>query len=179
MKHIVLVVISCLFAWSARAALDVGEKAPDFTAQAALAGAEFKFILADALARGPVVLYFYPAAFTPGCTIEAHDFAEATPKFEALGATVVGVSHDDIEKLKKFSVSECKGKFAVAADTDQKITKAYDAVLEKKPEYADRTSYVIAPDGTILYTYTNLDPSDHVANTLAAVEKWKAAQLKP
>jgi peroxiredoxin len=179
MKHIVLVAISCLFAWSARGALDVGEKAPDFTAQAALAGAEFKFVLADALARGPVVLYFYPAAFTPGCTIEAHDFAEATPKFEALGATVVGVSHDDIEKLKKFSVSECKGKFAVAADTDQKITKAYDAVLEKKPEYADRTSYVIAPDGTILYTYTNLDPSDHVANTLAAVEKWKAAQLKP
>jgi peroxiredoxin len=89
------------------------------------------------------------------------------------------VSHDEIETLKKFSVSECRNKFAVAADTDQKITKAYDAVLEKKPEYANRTSYVIAPDGTILYTYTNLDPSDHVKNTMAAVEKWKAAHPKP
>src|SRR5262245_37740253 len=164
---------------AAQAALDVGSKAPDFTAQAALAGAEFKFVLADALKRGPVVLYFYPAAFTPGCTIEAHDFAEATPRFEKLGATVIGVSHDDIETLKKFSVSECRNKFAVAADTDQKIMKAYDAVLEKKPEYANRTSYVIAPDGTILYTYTNLDPADHVKNTIAEVEKWKAAHPKP
>jgi peroxiredoxin len=92
---------------------------------------------------------------------------------------VIGVSHDEIETLKKFSVSECRNKFAVAADTDQKIMKSYDAVLDKKPEYANRTSYVIAPDGTILYTYTNLDPSDHVKNTMAAVEKWKAALPKP
>jgi peroxiredoxin Q/BCP len=179
MKRILLIALSCVITGPALAALDVGAMAPDFTAHAALAGAEFKFVLADALKRGPVVLYFYPAAFTPGCTIEAHDFAEATPKFEELGATVIGVSHDEIETLKKFSVSECRNKFAVAADTDQKITKAYDAVLEKKPEYANRTSYVIAPDGTILYTYTNLDPSDHVKNTMAAVEKWKAAHPKP
>jgi peroxiredoxin Q/BCP len=179
MKRILLIALSCVITGPALAALDVGAMAPDFTAQAALAGAEFKFVFADALKRGPVVLYFYPAAFTPGCTIEAHDFAEATPRFEELGATVIGVSHDEIETLKKFSVSECRNKFAVAADTDQKITKAYDAVLEKKPEYANRTSYVIAPDGTILYTYTNLDPSDHVKNTMAAVEKWKAAHPKP
>ena len=179
MKRTILLIASCVIAWAAQAALDVGAKAPDFTVQAALAGAEFKFVLADALKRGPVVLYFYPAAFTPGCTIEAHDFAEATPQFEKLGATVIGVSHDDIEKLKKFSVSECQSKFAVAADTNQKITKDYDAVLAKKPEYADRTSYVIAPEGTILYTYTNLDPADHVKNTIAAVEKWKAANPKP
>jgi peroxiredoxin len=179
MKQALLVALSFVITWPALAALEVGAKAPDFTVQAALAGAEFKFVLADALKRGPVVLYFYPAAFTPGCTIEAHDFAEATPKFEELGATVIGVSHDEIETLKKFSVSECRNKFAVAADTDLKIAKAYDAVLEKKPEYANRTSYVIAPNGTILYTYTNLDPSDHVANTLAAVQKWKAAHPKP
>lgn len=178
-RNSILIAFACVVAWAAQAALQVGAKAPDFTAQAALAGAEFRFVLADALKRGPVVLYFYPAAFTPGCTIEAHDFAEATPRFEELGATVIGVSHDDIETLKKFSVSECRNKFAVAADTDQNITKAYDAVLAKKPEYADRTSYVIAPDRTILYTYTNLDPSDHVENTMAAVEKWKAAHPEP
>jgi thioredoxin-dependent peroxiredoxin len=179
MKKLMLATGFLGFAFAAHAALDVGVKAPDFTAQAVKAGAEFKFALADALAHGPVVLYFYPAAFTPGCTIEAHDFAEATPQFEKLGATVIGVSHDDIEKLKKFSVSECQNKFAVAADTDQKIMKAYDAVLDKKPEYANRTSYVIAPDGTILYSYTNLDPAGHVKNTMAEVEKWKAAHPKP
>jgi peroxiredoxin len=118
-----------------------------------------------------VVLYFYPAAFTPGCTVEAHDFAEATDKFKALGATVIGVSHDSIDTLNKFSVSECRNKFAVAADTDQSIMKAYDAVLAAKPEYANRTSYVIAPNGTIVYSYTALNPDQHVANTMAAVEK--------
>src|SRR5262249_57489294 len=94
----------------------------------------------------------------------------------AVGGTVSGVSHDRIAKLSEFSVSECRSKFAVAADADQKIMKAYDAVLAQKPEYANRTSYVIAPDGTVLYTYTDLDPAHHVENTLAAVEKWKAAQ---
>jgi peroxiredoxin Q/BCP len=120
------------------------------------------------------VLYFYPAAFTSGCTVEAHEFADAMDKFKALGATVIGVSHDDIAKLDKFSVSECRSKFPVAADTDQHIMKAYDAVLAQKPEYANRTSYVIVPDGTILYTYTDLDPTHHVENTMAAVEKWDA-----
>jgi thioredoxin-dependent peroxiredoxin len=156
------------------AALQPGAQAPDFTTEATLAGKPFSFSLANALKSGPVVLYFYPAAFTKGCTVEAHNFAEATDKFKALGATVIGVSHDSIDTLNKFSVSECRNKFAVAADADQKITKAYDAVLAIKPEYANRTSYVIAPTGKIIYEYTALDPDKHVENTMAAVEKWKA-----
>src|ERR1700704_848787 len=166
-------VATALMAVPAFAALPDGTKAPDFSTEASLAGKSFKFSLADALKKGPVVLYFYPAAFTKGCTIEAHEFAEATDKFKALGATVIGVSHDSIDTLNKFSVSECRNKFAVAADADQKIMKAYDAVLAAKPEYADRTSYVIAPDGKIIYEYTALNPDKHVENTMAAVEKWK------
>ena len=153
------------------AALQPGAMAPDFTTQATLAGKPFKFALADALKKGPVVLYFYPAAFTPGCTVEAHEFAEATDKFKAMGATVIGVSHDDIDKLNKFSVTECRNKFAVASDADQSITKAYDSVMAKAPQYADRTSYVIAPSGKIVYEYTAMDPTKHVENTMAAVEK--------
>src|SRR5450631_3618969 len=160
-----------LAAHASFAALPNGHAAPDFTTQASLAGKAFTFSLADALKKGPVVLYFYPAAFTPGCTVEAHDFAESTDKFKALGATVIGVSHDSIDTLNKFSVSECRNKFAVAADTDQSIMKAYDSVLAIKPEYANRTSYVIAQDGTIAYSYTALNPGQHVANTMAAVEK--------
>ncbi len=159
----------------ALAALDVGAKAPDFTARASLGGQEFDFTLATALKQGPVVLYFYPAAFTKGCTVEAHDFAEATDKFKSMNATVIGVSADDIGTLNKFSVSECRSKFAVAADSDQKITKSYDAVLLRMPKYADRTSYVIAPDGKILLSYTNLDPAEHVTRTMKAVEEWKAS----
>ncbi len=156
----------------ALATLPNGAKAPDFTTQASLAGKPFNFSLADALKQGPVVLYFYPAAFTKGCTIEAHEFAEATEKFKAMGATVIGVSHDTIDTLNKFSVSECRNKFAVAADADQKIMKAYDAVLWIKPDWAKRTSYVIAPGGEIIYSYTALSPDKHVANTMAAVQKW-------
>jgi peroxiredoxin Q/BCP len=157
---------------SAFAALPEGAKAPDFTTQASLAGKAYTFSLADALKKGPVVLYFYPAAFTPGCTVEAHNFAEATDKFKSLGATVIGVSYDKIDTLNKFSVSECRNKFAVASDADQKIMKAYDAVLKQKPELADRTSYVIAPDGKVLYSYTDLNPDKHVENTMAVVQKW-------
>jgi peroxiredoxin len=166
--------LSC--AGVATAALKVGDKAPDFSTQASLAGKAFDFSLAKALKKGPVVLYFYPAAFTPGCTVEAHDFAEATPDFEALGATVIGVSHDKIDTLNKFSVTECRNKFAVAADPDQHIMKSYDSVLAQNPLYANRTSYVIAPDGKVLYTYTDLNPDQHVANTMAAVKQWKAAR---
>ena len=155
------------------AALPDGTKAPDINTAATLAGKEFRFSLADALKKGPVVLYFYPAAFTPGCTKEAHLFAEATPQFEALGATVIGVSHDPIEKLDKFSVSECRNKFAVASDADGSIMKAYDSVLESHPEYANRTSYVIAPSGEIIYSYTAMNPDAHVDNTMAAVRKWR------
>ena len=170
--------LASLLSASALASLPEGAKAPDFTTQASLAGKTFKFSLADALKKGPVVLYFYPAAFTPGCTVEAHNFAEATDKFKALGATVIGVSYDNIDTLNKFSVSECRSKFAVASDADQKIMKAYDAVLVKKPELADRTSYVIAPDGKVLYSYTDLNPDKHVENTMAAVQKWADAHGK-
>ncbi|TAL04212.1 MAG: peroxiredoxin [Rhodospirillaceae bacterium] len=154
------------------ATLKEGAVAPLFTAPASVGGKEFTFSLADALKNGPVVLYFYPAAFTKGCTIEAHNFAAATDDFKALGATVIGVSYDNIETLDKFSVSECRNKFAVAADGDQKIMKSYDAVLWFKPSVADRTSYVISPDDRIIFAYSALDPTGHVEKTMAAVKKW-------
>jgi len=162
----------------ALASLAVGAKAPLFTAQASLGGSVYNYSLADELKKGPVVLYFYPAAFTKGCTIEAHDFADATDKYKALGATVIGVSHDPIDKLQKFSVSECRSKFPVAADTDGKIMKDYDSVLPQHDQYANRTSYVTAPNGDIIYTYTDMSPDQHVANTLKAIEDWKKNQAK-
>jgi thioredoxin-dependent peroxiredoxin len=171
-----------LIAGSANAALKVGDKAPDFTVLASLGGKQFQFALADALKKGPVVLYFYPAAFTPGCTIEAHEFAEATDKFAAMGATVIGVSTDKIETLDKFSVTECRNKFAVAADPDMAVTKSYDAQMMGVLSYANRTSYVISPDNKIIFEYSAMDPTGHVDNTLAAVKKWaesKAAPAKP
>ncbi len=167
------IVAFCLTA-PAFAALSTGSKAPGFTLQATQGGNVFTFNLADALKKGPVVLYFYPAAFTKGCTIEAHEFADASDQYKALGATVIGVSHDQLDTLQKFSVSECRSKFPVAADTDQTVMKEYDAVLSQHPQYANRTSYVIAPDGTIVYTYTSLDPSQHVENTLTALKAWEA-----
>jgi peroxiredoxin len=176
MKRFVTLVLGCS-ALSAPlyATLQPGAPAPDFTTQASLAGKPFTFSLADALKSGPVVLYFYPAAFSKGCTVEAHEFAEATDKFKALGATVIGVSNDKIDVLNKFSVSECRSKFAVASDADQKITKAYDASLFFT-SYSDRTSYVISPQGRILYAYSALNPDKHVENTMAAVAKWNAAR---
>jgi peroxiredoxin Q/BCP len=173
-----LALIAALFAVPSLAALKPGDPAPDFKAPASLGGNVFTFSLAEALKKGPVVLYFYPAAFTAGCTIEAHDFAESVDAYHALGATVIGVSHDDIDTLKRFSVSECRSKFAVAADKDQSIMKSYDAVLAIKPEYADRVSYVIAPDGHVVFAYTSLNPDKHVQYTLDALRKWSARQNK-
>ena len=158
------------------AALKPGDKAPDFTTEASLGGNVFSFSLAEALKQGPVVLYFYPKAFTKGCTVEAHDFSEATDQFKALGATVIGVSHDSIDILKDFSVKECRNKFAVAADPYGNVIKSYDTVLADHPDYADRTSYVITPDGRIAYAYSDMDPGKHVANTMAAVKAWKDHQ---
>jgi peroxiredoxin len=177
-RSIVSALATALVAVPVFAALPDGAKAPDFSTEASLAGKSFHFSLADALKKGPVVLYFYPAAFTPGCTVEAHEFAEATSRFQALGATVIGVSHDPIETLNKFSVSECRNKFAVASDADGSVMKEYDAVLPQKADYANRTSYVIAPTGQIIYSYTDLSPEDHVANTLAAVKKWQEEHKK-
>ena len=159
----------------ALASLTVGTAAPDFKTQASMGGKVFTFNLADALKKGPVVLYFYPAAFTKGCTIEAHDFAAAIDRYKKLNATVIGVSHDTIGTLNKFSVSECRSKFPVAADPKLTVAKAYDAVLPEDPTYANRTSYVIAPSGKIVYTYTNMEPDQHVANTLNALRKLQAS----
>jgi peroxiredoxin len=167
--------LACIAVAPAHAALTVGAKAPDFALKAALAGKEFNFSLADALKKGPVVLYFFPAAFTPGCTMEAHEFAEATDKFNALGATVIGVTAGNADRVTEFSSVECRNKFAVAADPDEKVIKAYDATLKQKPEWSDRTSYVIAPDHTILMTYSDLNPDKHVDLTMDAVKKWKTA----
>jgi peroxiredoxin Q/BCP len=163
----IFVLVAAAIAIPALAALPDGTKAPDFTLQATLGGNVFTFNLADALKKGPVVLYFYPAAFTKGCAID---------QYKALNATVIGVSHDQLDTLQKFSVSECRSKFAVAADTDQAVEKAYDAILAVKPQYANRTSYVIAQNGTIVYSYTALDPSEHVANTLAALKTLETKQ---
>jgi len=153
------------------ASLKIGDAAPQFKLQASMAGKVFDFDLASALKQGPVVLYFYPAAFTKGCTIEAHDFADAIDRYKALGATVIGVSHDTVDVLNKFSVSECRSKFPVAADPQLHVASAYDAVLKANPKYADRTSYVIAKNGKIAYVYSSLDPDKHVENTLAALKQ--------
>src|ERR1700738_1893072 len=177
-RSLFIAVAATLISVPALAALPDGTKAPDFSTEASLAGKSFKFSLADALKKGPVGLYFYPAAFTPGCTVEAHEFAEATDKFKELGATVIGVSHDPIEKLDRFSGSECRNKFAVASDADGGIMKAYDSVLADHPEDANRTSYVIAPSGDTIYSYTAMNPDKHVENTLAAVKKWQADHKK-
>lgn len=166
------------FALPAFAAVGVGDTAPDFTAQASLAGKEFTFKLADALKKGPVVVYFYPEAFTKGCTIEAHEFAEAADKYAALGASVIGVSHDKIDKLDQFSVQECRNKFAVAADPDLKVINQYGAALPGHESYANRTSYVVAPDGKVIYMFTDMNPADHVTNTLKAISDWKAKNGK-
>jgi len=179
MKKILLgAVLSATLASPAWAALDIGDKAPDFSAPAALDGKEFKFSLAESLSKGPVVLYFFPAAFTAGCSAEAHEFAEAIDKFGALGATVIGVSTDDIATQVKFSTQACQGKFPVASDSAKTVIKSYDAAMMIMPDYANRVSYVIAPDKSIVYNYQSLNPSKHVQNTLAALRDWDKVKGK-
>jgi peroxiredoxin len=158
----------------ASAALDVGDTAPDFEAPAALGGSTFRFSLSEALRKGPVVLYFYPKAFTSGCTIEARNFAEASDRFSALGATVIGMSNDDIDTLKKFSVEACRNKFAVAADADASVMKRYDAAQRLAPSTAARISYVISPQGRVAFVYDSSSPDGHVERTLEAVQRMKA-----
>jgi peroxiredoxin (alkyl hydroperoxide reductase subunit C) len=164
-----------LFSLTASATLKPGEHAPDFTTQASLGGKTFTWSLAQELKKGPVVLYFYPAAFTTDCTIEAHEFADAVDEYKKYGATVIGVSHDNIATLTKFSVSECRSKFPVAADAHGKVIDAYDAGLPMHAAMADRVSYVIAPDGKIIYEYTSSSPDKHVENTMRAVKEWALA----
>ncbi len=176
MKRLLAIASAALVSLPAAAALDIGERAPDFAAQAALAGKVYKFSLADALRKGPVVLYFFPAAYSAGCSAEAHEFAEANAQFAELGASVVGVSGDDIDTLSKFSVQACQNRFPVASDESQSVMKSFDAVMQTRPEYANRISYVIAPDGSIVYHYMSLNPQRHVEKTLAALKSWAAAK---
>ncbi|HSG33795.1 MAG TPA: peroxiredoxin [Sphingomonadaceae bacterium] len=164
------------FPTSISAELPAGAKAPIFATQGAIAGESFNFDLKEALKKGPVVLYFYPKAFTQGCTLEANAFAEAMPDFEAAGATVVGMSADDLPTLKRFSTEECRDKFAVAM-ADSKLIKAYDVAFVMNGEdtgLSDRTSYVIGKDGTIVMSYSNLDWREHVSRTLAKVKELKS-----
>ena len=169
---IALAALGLAFAGPVRAALDIGDQAPDFTTSAALDGNVFQYALADALKKGPVVLYFFPAAFSVGCSAEAHEFAENIDRFQELGATVIGVSGDDIQTLGKFSKQTCQGKFPVASDDKQAIMKSYDAVMMLMPQFANRVSYVITPDGQVAYTYQSLNPSRHVEKTLTALREW-------
>ena len=178
-RRAIVAAASLLSALGARAALDIGERAPDFTASAAMAGRTFRLTLSEHLAKGPVVLYFFPAAFSEGCSIEAHSFAEAIAQYDALGATVIGVSGDDIEVLAKFSVQACSGKFTVASDPSLAIVKAFDAVMQTRPDFANRVSYLIAPSGAIVYGYVNLNPHRHVERTLAALRLWREQARKP
>ncbi|MEQ1601900.1 MAG: peroxiredoxin [Methylophilaceae bacterium] len=182
--------LACLLtgviATPAFAALKEGVAAPDFKTQASLAGKAFTFSLKDSLKKGPVVVYFYPSAFTGGCNIQAHTFAENNDKFVAAGATVVGVSLDNIARLNDFSADPnyCAGKIAVASDEDGKISKAYDlavreAVAGKKDTrgvdinhgYAERTTFIVTPDGKIAATLSGLAPAINVEKSLEAVQK--------
>jgi peroxiredoxin Q/BCP len=157
----------------AAAALAPGAKAPDFTTRGAIAGKVFTIHLAEQLKKGPVVLYFFPAAFTGGCNAEAHAFAEAADQFRAAGATVIGMSADNIPTLQRFSQEKCAGKFAVAS-AGPKVVADYDVDLHHVVNGNDatrRTSYVIGRDGLIKFVHDDLNPDRHVDLTLEAVKK--------
>lgn len=155
------------------AALEEGATAPVFATRGALAGETFAFNLRSALQEGPVVLYFFPKAFTPGCTLEANAFAAAIDDFKAAGAQVVGLSADNMEELKQFSVKECGSKFPVAMASPA-VIEAYDVALEfNGQQLSDRTSYVIGQDGKIAMVHSEMDYKDHVRLTLAAVQALK------
>ena len=162
-------------ATAASAELKAGAKAPDFTAPAYLAGQPFTYKLSDALKKGPVVVYFFPAAHTSGCNLEAHLFSDAIDQFKAQKASVIGVTAGKTSELADFSkeTEHCGGKFPVAADEGAKIAKEYDAILAQKPDWSSRTSYVIAQNGQIVHVYSNLNPNDHVTETLNAVKALK------
>jgi peroxiredoxin len=157
---------------AASAALPVGSKAPDFTTTGAVGGKEFKLHLAQQLKKGPVVLYFFPKAFTSGCTAEAHAFSESIGDFKKAGAQVIGMSADNIATLKDFSVKECRSAFPVATATPA-TQKAYDVAWAAHPGITTRTSYVIGRNGRVAMVHDDLDFSQHVAKTLAAVNSLK------
>lgn len=182
MTRLARLILVCLLAGSlpslALAELAVGTKAPAFSTKAALGGSELRFTLSEALKSGPVVAYFYPKSFTSVCTEEAHLFAEAMPEFETLGASVIGISTDTIETQREFSRTACRDKFPVAADPQGKIVKSYDVLGWNQGDslFASRTSYVIAPDGSIASVLTAGDAESHIQSALKSVKAWKARQ---
>lgn len=185
-RFLVGCLLSGAIALPAVAALKEGDSAPDFNAKASLAGKAFNFSLKDSLKKGPVVVYFYPSAYTGGCNVQAHEFAQNSDKFAAAGVTVVGVSLDSIERLNDFSADPqyCAGKLAVASDADGKIAKSYDlAVRDAAPGkkdtrgvdidhgFAERTTFIVGKDGKIVATIGGVGAAENVANTLAFVQK--------
>lgn len=183
-------ILSVSFGFPAVAALKAGDTAPDFSARASLAGKEFNFSLEDALKKGPVVVYFYPSAFTRGCDLEAHTFAQEKDKFDAAGATIIGVSADSIGRLDAFSADPnyCAGRFPVASDSDGKIARSYDLTVSgSKPGIKDvrgveighgfieRVTYVIGKDDKIIAVFSSkedkLSPDQHVEKALAIVQQ--------
>ena len=176
-RAIILAAALALAPTAATPELPAGARAPDFRTTGAVAGRAFRLHLAAQLRRGPVVLYFYPQAFTGGCTLEAHAFSEAARDFRRAGARVIGMSADDYETLRRFSVEGCRSAFPVAT-ASQATIRAYDVALNDGTPRSNRTSYVIAPDGRIIYVYSDLNWRNHVANTLNAVRAWRARQRR-
>jgi peroxiredoxin len=189
MKRVLLTcLISTAICLPALAALKDGDSAPDFTAQASLAGKEFKFSLKESLKKGPVVVYFYPSAYTQGCNVQARTFSVNQEKFAAAGASVVGVSLDSIQRLNQFSADPdyCAGKFPVASDADGSIAKSYDLSVrqmaglkdtkgnEVDHGLAERTTFVVTPDGKIAATIGGVKPDENVMKALETVQKLKA-----
>jgi len=153
----------------ALAELEAGAAAPPFAADGWLGGAPFAFDLEAALEDGPVVLYFFPAAFTPGCNAEAALFAQSADAFAEAGATLIGVTGGNTDRLAEFSEKHCASKFPVAG-VGADVIAAYDVGLAAREGWSDRTSYVIAPDGAIAFSYSDMNPSDHVDQTLSALQ---------
>lgn len=179
------VALATAAATPALADLAPGAKAPDFTAPAYLAGKAFTFDMAAARKKGPVVLYFFPSAHTKGCNLEAHLFSEAAADFKAQGATLIGVTAGKVDELAAFSseTEHCGGKFPVAADVGAKIAKSYDSPLKMAGmtmpmDLSARSSYVIAPDGTVISAYTNMAADDHVNQTMTSLKAWRAKHPK-
>ena len=188
-KRQVVSLIACIASMPALAALQVGASAPAFTTQASLAGKPFTFSLKDALAKGPVVVYFYPAAYTTGCDLQAHTFAVNTDKFATAGATIIGVSLDSIQRLNDFSADPnyCAGKFATASDANGNIAKSYELKVQDGPAglkdvrgveighaFVERTTFVLTKDGKIAETITGLAPDKNVEQALEAVQHLSA-----
>ena len=184
-RSIAVGVLAIGLAWPALAALNPGDVAPDFNAQASLAGQTFSFSLKESFKRGPVVVYFYPSAYTSGCNLQARSFAENHDKFTAAGASVVGVSLDSIERLNTFSADPefCGGKVAVASDPQGAIARAYDLDVRDAREgikdtrgeridhgFAERTTFVVSPDGRIAATHAGLSPVANVEKALETVQ---------